>query len=165
MIIILLAAIIGAVGAILGSKMRRRKLEPWEMATPNFGLPEENWGGDSFAEDADLAAAMPPGTVATDPAVAAQPVTGGMVGMVAGKSRNVPMQPVTSYDYNRQTAETVQTEYGLPNVDTLVHEARHHDTNQDNFLDIGELKSAAEALRSGAPKSDDLDMSFLDDLL
>jgi len=160
-IIILLAAIIGAVGVILGSKMRRRKLQPWEMATPNFGLPEENWGGDSFSEDADIAA-LP--TTATPSAVTA-PIVGGLVGMDAGKSRNVPMQPVTSYDYNRQTAQTVQSEYGLPNVDTLVHEARHHDTNQDNFLDATELRSAAEALRSGAPKADDIDMSFLDDLL
>ena len=56
-------------------------------------------------------------------------------------------------------------DYSLPSEDMLIQEARYHDENKDLYLDPVELKSAAEALRSGEPKSDDLDMSFLDDLL
>ena len=138
--VLLLSSILGALGAIMAGRIRSRKPKPWELATPNFGLPQEDWGNDGF--DADLSDVAPP-----VPAVAAT------------------VAPVATYDYHQQTARDISQQYSLPNVDTLVHEARHHDANADQFLDESELRSAAEALRSGNQRSDDLDMSFLDDLL
>jgi len=73
--------------------------------------------------------------------------------------------PVDNYNFSKRRAGDLVQEYDLPSVDVLVQEARYHDDNQDQYLNTQELTSAAKALRSGQQRDDDLDMSFLDDLL
>ena len=142
MILILVALVALVVGR------RRDPADDWaHLAQGTYGIPQQAAWDDSPSD-----VEIPPGLPGSTSAVV-QPVTPQQVA------------PVDEYSYSRQSAKDLVQDYSLPSEDLLIQEARHHDENNDRYLDATELQSAAEALRSGEPKSDDLDMSFLDDLL
>ena len=143
MILILVALVALVVGR------RRDPADDWaHLAQGTYGIPQQAAWDDSPSD-----VEIPPGLPASTSAVV-QPVT-----------PQLQIAPVDEYSYSRQSAKDLVQDYSLPSEDLLIQEARHHDENNDRYLDATELQSAAEALRSGEPKSDDLDMSFLDDLL
>ena len=142
MILILVALVALVVGR------RRDPADDWaHLAQGTYGIPQQ-----AAWDDPPSDVEIPPGLPGSTSAVV-QPVTPQQVA------------PVDEYSYSRQSAKDLVQDYSLPSEDLLIQEARHHDENNDRYLDAIELQSAAEALRSGEPKSDDLDMSFLDDLL
>ena len=142
MILILVALVALVVGR------RRDPADDWaHLAQGTYGIPQQAAWDDS-SSDVELPPGLPEST-----STVVQPVTPQQVA------------PVDEYSYSRQSAKDLVQDYSLPSEDLLIQEARHHDENNDRYLDAIELQSAAEALRSGEPKSDDLDMSFLDDLL
>ncbi len=53
------------------------------------------------------------------------------------------------YAFNPKTVKKVLKEHHLDNPDALVEEAKHHDANEDKFLNHDELSTAAEAIISG----------------
>ena len=141
-----LIALVALVALVVGR--RRDPADDWaHLAQGTYGIPQQAAWDDS-SSDVELPPGLPEST-----STVVQPVTPQQVA------------PVDEYSYSRQSAKDLVQDYSLPSEDLLIQEARHHDENNDRYLDAIELQSAAEALRSGEPKSDDLDMSFLDDLL
>ncbi len=45
-------------------------------------------------------------------------------------------------------------DHGLTQKEALIDEAKHHDANEDQFLNRKELESAAEAINAGESKAD-----------
>ena len=146
-ILLLMILIVVALVALVVGR-RRDPADDWaHLAQGTYGIPHQAAWDDS-PSDVELPPGLPEPTSAVVQQVTPQQVA-----------------PVDEYSYSRQSAKDLVQDYSLPSEDLLIQEARHHDENNDRYLDAIELKSAAEALRSGEPKSDDLDMSFLDDLL
>ena len=58
------------------------------------------------------------------------------------------------FEYNQRTAKKVMKDHGLTQKDALIDEAKHHDANEDKFLNRKELESAAEAINAGESKAD-----------
>ena len=148
-LIILLLMIMILVALVALVVVRRRDpADDWaHLAQGTYGIPQQAAWDDTPSE-----VDIPPGLPQSTPTVSEPVVT-------------QQVAPVGEYSYSRQSAKDLVRDYSLPSEDLLIQEARHHDDNNDRYLDSLELESAAEALRSGEPKSDDLDMSFLDDLL
>jgi 3-oxoacyl-(acyl-carrier-protein) synthase len=145
-ILILLGMIIAAMVALLVMRRKDPSAEWAHLAQGTYGIQnQERWDDDDMGMLASPTVAPPP--------MDAQPVG---VAQVA---------PVDDYNFSKRRAGDLVQEYDLPSVDVLVQEARYHDDNQDQYLNTQELTSAAKALRSGQQRDDDLDMSFLDDLL
>ena len=149
-IILLMMMILVALVALVVVR-RRDPADEWaHLAQGTYGLPQQ-----AAWDDSPSTVEMPPGLpAATSPEPKAR-----------AESPPPQIAPVDEYSYSNQSARDLVRDYSLPSEDMLIQEARYHDENKDLYLDPVELKSAAEALRSGEPKSDDLDMSFLDDLL
>ena len=146
-ILLLMILIVVALVALVVGR-RRDPADDWaHLAQGTYGIPQQAAWDDS-PSDVELPPGLPDPTSAVVQQVTPQQVA-----------------PVDEYSYSRQSAKDLVQDYSLPSEDLLIQEARHHDENNDRYLDAIELQSAAEALRSGEPKSDDLDMSFLDDLL
>ena len=146
-ILLLMILIVVALVALVVGR-RRDPADDWaHLAQGTYGIPQQAAWDDS-PSDVELPPGLPEPTSAVVQQVTPQQVA-----------------PVDEYSYSRQSAKDLVQDYSLPSEDLLIQEARHHDENNDRYLDAIELQSAAEALRSGEPKSDDLDMSFLDDLL
>ena len=59
------------------------------------------------------------------------------------------------YEYSSQTVKKVMEEHNLEDAKQLVDEAKHHDTNEDKFLNQEELSDAAEAITSGNTTEED----------
>ena len=149
-IILLMIMILVALVALVVVR-RRDPADDWaHLAQGTYGLPQQ-----AAWDDTPSTVEMPPGLPATTPPEQ----------KVRAESPPPQIAPVDEYSYSNQSARDLVRDYSLPSEDMLIQEARYHDENKDLYLDPVELKSAAEALRSGEPKSDDLDMSFLDDLL
>ena len=130
MILILVALVALVVGR------RRDPADDWaHLAQGTYGIPQQAAWDDSPSD-----VEIPPGLPGSTSAVV-QPVTPQQVA------------PVDEYSYSRQSAKDLVQDYSLPSEDLLIQEARHHDENNDECLDATELQSAAEALRSGEPKS------------
>ena len=145
-ILILLGMIIAAMVALFVMRRKDPSAEWAHLAQGTYGIQnQESWDDDDMGMLASPTVAPPP--------MDAQPVGAPQVA------------PVVDYNYSKQRAGDLVREYDLPSVDVLVQEARHHDDNRDQYLNTQELTSAAKALRSGEHRDDDLDMSFLDDLL
>ena len=145
-ILILLGMIIAAMVALFVMRRKDPSAEWAHLAQGTYGIQnQERWDDDDMGMLASPTVAPPP--------MDAQPVG---VAQVA---------PVDDYNFSKRRAGDLVQEYDLPSVDVLVQEARYHDDNQDQYLNTQELTSAAKALRSGQQRDDDLDMSFLDDLL
>ena len=149
-IILLMMMILVALVALVVVR-RRDPADEWaHLAQGTYGLPQQ-----AAWDDSPSTVEIPPGLPAT---TSPEP-------KVRAESPPPQIAPVDEYSYSNQSARDLVRDYSLPSEDMLIQEARYHDENKDLYLDPVELKSAAEALRSGEPKSDDLDMSFLDDLL
>ena len=143
---VMILIVVALVALVVGR--RRDPADDWaHLAQGTYGIPQQAAWDDS-PSDVELPPGLPEPTSAVVQQVTPQQVA-----------------PVDEYSYSRQSAKDLVQDYSLPSEDLLIQEARHHDENNDRYLDAIELQSAAEALRSGEPKSDDLDMSFLDDLL
>ena len=153
-IVILLLMIMILVALVALMVVRRRDpADEWaHLAQGTYGIPQQSAWDDS-PSDVEVPPGLPVASTDSKARAVVEPPTPQQVA------------PVDEYSYSRQSAKDLVRDYSLPSEDFLVQEARYHDDNKDQYLDPVELKSAAEALRSGEPKSDDLDMSFLDDLL
>ena len=129
MILILVALVALVVGR------RRDPADDWaHLAQGTYGIPQQAAWDDSPSD-----VEIPPGLPGSTSAVV-QPVTPQQVA------------PVDEYSYSRQSAKDLVQDYSLPSEDLLIQEARHHDENNDRYLDATELQSAAGSSSFGRTK-------------
>ena len=58
------------------------------------------------------------------------------------------------YEFNERTVKKVLQEHNLSGREALIDEAKHHDANEDKFLNRKELESAAQAINAGESNVD-----------